>query len=339
VSVNRNILVALIFIWSVLAAAAGAENCNRTRAAFDVGSGATKMVVAKIDICQQLIVSVLLRQARKVAYNDALASNQQGQLPQSIVDRGINALLELKVLAVDVGATEFVGVATSAFRRATNGSLVVKQILKRSGILVKIISQRQEAILGYLAVESRFELPGPFSGRKLVVWDIGGGSMQITARDTNNFLVYQGKLASVSFKRQVIRDILGMDLMRVKSPNPIGARGEQGITLAQKSAKQSVPKELKQILTSGAQVVGIGGVHYYSVRNRVAPQQSYYRRKQLYLAAMAGMKLSDQQLDSAYAATEVTNLMLVVGYMLGLNIDRVDVMKVNMADGVLLRRD
>jgi exopolyphosphatase / guanosine-5'-triphosphate,3'-diphosphate pyrophosphatase len=329
--------ILLLSLFSVIAA--DDPSCLRTRAAFDIGSGSTKMVVAKVDICQQMILNVLLRDSRKVGYKEALAADSNNKLPSQTVTTGIKALAELKRGAQALGAKEFLGVATSAFRKAVNGALVIKKILKNTGIKVSIISQRREAILGYLAVSAIFKSVDQ-AKKRFVVWDIGGGSMQITTSSSadKEYLVYEGELASVSYKRRVIKDILERDPNLVESPNPIGAKGEQGITLAKEHASKMVPANIKQVIADGAQVVGIGGVHYYSIRNRIAPKHNYYTLQEAYLSSIEGMRLNDQELDSPYASTEITNLMLVSGYMLGLKVERVSVMKVNMADGVLLQK-
>ena len=52
---------------------------------------------------------------------------------------------------------------------------------------------------------------------RAVVWDVGGGSFQITWKDGDRFLVYQGKCGKVPAKN-ILLDVQGKD---AGTPNPI----------------------------------------------------------------------------------------------------------------------
>lgn len=81
--------------------------------------------------------------------------------------------------AEDLGVTEILAFATSAIRDAANGDEVIEQVRARTGMEILSLSGPDEARLTFLAVRRWF---GWSSGRLLVL-DIGGGSLEIAAGD------------------------------------------------------------------------------------------------------------------------------------------------------------
>src|SRR5246127_3848777 len=80
-------------------------------------------------------------------------------------------------IAEDKGVEDFLGFATSAVRDAVNGDDVLARIQERTGAQIRVLSGENEARLTCLAARRWF---GWSSGRLLVV-DIGGGSLEIGA--------------------------------------------------------------------------------------------------------------------------------------------------------------
>jgi exopolyphosphatase/guanosine-5'-triphosphate,3'-diphosphate pyrophosphatase len=80
-------------------------------------------------------------------------------------------------VAEDQGCEEVLGFATSAIREAPNGEAVLDDVRTRTGADLQVLSGQDEARLTFLAVRRWF---GWSSGRLLVL-DIGGGSLEIGA--------------------------------------------------------------------------------------------------------------------------------------------------------------
>jgi exopolyphosphatase / guanosine-5'-triphosphate,3'-diphosphate pyrophosphatase len=80
-------------------------------------------------------------------------------------------------IAEDKGVEDFIAFATSAVRDAANGDDVLARIQDRTGTRITVLSGENEARLTFLAARRWF---GWSSGRLLVV-DIGGGSLEIGA--------------------------------------------------------------------------------------------------------------------------------------------------------------
>ena len=82
-------------------------------------------------------------------------------------------------LAEDMGATELMAFATSAIRDAPNGDDVLARIHDATNLRIDVLSGDDEARMTFLAVRRWF---GWSTGRLLVV-DIGGGSLELAAGD------------------------------------------------------------------------------------------------------------------------------------------------------------
>ena len=82
-------------------------------------------------------------------------------------------------LAEDMGATELMAFATSAIRDAPNGDEVLDRIHDATNLRIDVLSGDDEARMTFLAVRRWF---GWSTGRLLVV-DIGGGSLELAAGD------------------------------------------------------------------------------------------------------------------------------------------------------------
>jgi len=313
-----------------------AINCIQTKAAFDIGSGNTKLKVAKVDICKSKIIEVLLEESQKVEYKEDLSRNQKSEFSSQIMEQGIQTIQKLKAKAMRYKPKSFTAVATSAFRKATNTYDFIKKILKRTGVLVEVISQKEEARLGFLAGSSKSST----DPNKLIIWDIGGGSMQITAFGKNDDLVsYQGPLGSVTFKNLFITKIQNKRLEDTNTPNPTSTSElKKSLEHLVQTAQKEVPYQIKsKILRSDVTVIGTGGVHYYSIRKQVnSPKGKAYQLSQVATTLKKKSGLTDKQIGGPYASTEVTNLALVLGFMKGLNIYSVIPLKTNLTDGLLI---
>ncbi|MCO4755658.1 MAG: hypothetical protein KC478_14345, partial [Bacteriovoracaceae bacterium] len=199
--------IALLF-----AATAFGGECVKVKAAFDIGSGTTKMKVAKVDTCLQKIEKILLEANEPVAYKEKLQNNKDNKLDAAILDEGLKALLKLKKKAQQYAPELYAAAATSAFRTAANGSEAAQKLSEESGIKIYVISQKKEALLGFAAAAAKAQK----GLTDILVWDIGGGSMQMTSYIGNNkFDIYEGKIASASFKKFVIEAVQNKDPKKV----------------------------------------------------------------------------------------------------------------------------
>jgi len=99
----------------------------------------------------------------------------------SIAPSGEEALVaftrECLSIAEDQGVEDLLAFATSAIREAPNGEAVLARVLAQTGVELQLLSGEDESKLTFLAVRRWF---GWSSGRLLVL-DIGGGSLELAA--------------------------------------------------------------------------------------------------------------------------------------------------------------
>lgn len=134
-----------LFCSLFFAAAAQADRCQQIRAGLDIGSGTTKIAVARVNVCQLRIEKMLYQDQRAVAWNEALAHSTDNQLSPAMTHEGAAALQQLLTQARRFHPQRISGVATAVFRNASNGQAVIDQLQRQTGAQISIISQQQEA--------------------------------------------------------------------------------------------------------------------------------------------------------------------------------------------------
>lgn len=98
-----------------------------------------------------------------------------------LTDAGADALVEAVARARDAAAKheteDLLAFATSAVRDATNCAEVLARVRARTGVQLRVLAGEAEASLTFLAVRRWFG----WSAGRLLVLDIGGGSLEIAA--------------------------------------------------------------------------------------------------------------------------------------------------------------
>ena len=324
----------VVFCFSV-----SASPCLQNRAAIDIGSGSTKIAVAEVDTCQHQIKKMLYQQQLPVAYNDALMHSTESRLPDSVISQGLDALKQEIQQARRFNPVSIEGVATAVFRNAENGANVVELFNQQTAAHIHIISQQQEALLGFASARASLK-PSGLKNDDMLVWDIGGGSMQMTTWDNHNGqlapVIYQGKLASVTLKNYIVSLLKHQPLRPDSSPNPIGNDAGNALKFVEFYASNDVDASLKRLIPH-RKIIGIGGVHDYSLRQQFADKPDSYTLTQLTALADKQVTKGDNDLHGDYRATDVSNLLLVEGYMRALNIPEVTLVKASLVQGLLVR--
>lgn len=106
------------------------------------------------------------------------------RLPDEAMDRGIQALERIKLLAEGWDAREYLSFATSAIREAVNGGAFIQRAREELGFRIRPISGEREAQLIFQGISRTEEFDEP----SLLV-DIGGGSVEfiVVDEDTDVF--------------------------------------------------------------------------------------------------------------------------------------------------------
>lgn len=331
----------LFFLFSFLAflSNAQAKNCQENRLGFDIGSGSTKILVAQVDTCQKKILKVLLQDSRPVSYNEDFEKSKDGTISPVLEEKGLATLKELSDLARIHKPVKSSGIATSVFRKAKNGKDIIQRFSKKLKISLTVISQEKEAELGYASALSAVDQTDILGQKKkVIVWDIGGGSMQMIMKEDNQkFQMYLGQLASVSFKNMIIEIFQQRSIETTLSPNPIGLSRPNAVSLARAYARLHVPtafvnKERNLIY------VGVGGVHNQSIKNQLQLKEMSYTLRDIDDMAVQQAQKSDKDLTGEYRSTDVSNLLLVQGFMEALGIREVLLANTSLLQGLLIEK-
>jgi exopolyphosphatase/guanosine-5'-triphosphate,3'-diphosphate pyrophosphatase len=314
-----------------------APTCRLRRAAFDIGSATTKVKVADIDLCAHRIIKVLLAEDAAVFYRDDLIDKPEGEalFREQTLARGMEVLRHFKERADALKPGGYAAVATSSFRRAQNGVAFLERVKAELGITARVISQAEEAELGFLgAVASAHVDP-----RNAVVWDVGGESMQLAIlAGADEMRIYTGRFASGQMRQHLLRDVQHRG-PEVTSPNPVSKEeAQQARAYAAAFAQRDVPEFIKQKLArKGTVVVGIGALKYF-------PDA---RPDDAALATIQGLERSidemlgktDAEIGGPYASTHISDRLLITGFMEGLGVRWVVLADVDLGDGLMFHED
>ncbi len=361
------------------------DHCKKVRAVIDLGSGGTKADRMTVDSCAEKLGSNIGKSINKtVQYSVAMGNSGTDRLPEDIKDTGIAAIAGIteELSAGDQKPEKIAGVATEAMRRAKDGCAFLARIKKETDVTIKRIDQSMEGILGYVAafghqgVDKTWfanneggEVKG-YKHDKAVVWDIGGGSLQLTffkepserykkqaKTDPHNYVVYGGAVASGTFRSMVTSMLEGGGHNQgINSPNPINAEfGNQLSKIAYQIGVHIVPDEIKKaIKDADGQVIAIGAVHNRSIANAIyktskvdVAKRGYYTLKDLKKAARALQDKNDNEIEEILGLpsnqdlgpTQLTNLILVYAVMKKAGIKKVWLVDANTGKGAFLWDD
>lgn len=101
--------------------------------------------------------------------------DESGAIGSEGVDKLIGVVQEALEAAEDKGVEDLLPFATSAVREASNADDVLARVRAETGVELQVLSGAEEARLTFLAVRRWFG----WSAGKLLVLDIGGGSLEI----------------------------------------------------------------------------------------------------------------------------------------------------------------
>ena len=100
------------------------------------------------------------------------------RLPEEAMERGMQALTRIKLLADGWGVREYLSFATSAIREASNGGVFIERAREELNLRIRPISGEREARLICQGVSRTEEFLEPS-----LVMDIGGGSVEFIVVD------------------------------------------------------------------------------------------------------------------------------------------------------------
>src|SRR3954451_17253852 len=102
---------------------------------------------------------------------------KDGKLSKAGEKALLHAVQQAKQQAADRRCDELLAFVTSALRDAGNGTAVLRRVREQTGVELQVLTGEDEARLTFLAVRRWFG----WSARRLLVLDIGGGSLELAS--------------------------------------------------------------------------------------------------------------------------------------------------------------
>ncbi|MFZ5650573.1 MAG: Ppx/GppA family phosphatase [Bacillota bacterium] len=142
-------------------------------AVIDIGTNSTRLLVADVSVSGR--VDPVYTELKTTRLGHGI---EGGVLLPGAVSRTVGAVAEMKEKAAGMSASVIVAAATSAVRDAANRDWFVEDVLRQTGVSVRVLDGQEEACMSYLGVTAEF---GDNLASTVVV-DIGGGSTEFTWR-------------------------------------------------------------------------------------------------------------------------------------------------------------
>lgn len=144
-------------------------------AAMDLGTNSNRLLIADKK------GNPVYRDVRHVALGEGLAEN--GCFSDVAMERAICSFMDFKEMMDVYGVKKYRAIATAACRMSDNTEAFKSEVKKASGVDLDVISEFEEARLTLQGAK----LNAPKDKKYLFVYDLGGGSTEITlATNTDN---------------------------------------------------------------------------------------------------------------------------------------------------------
>lgn len=315
-------------------AIANAQNTTALRAAIDIGSGGPKLRIAEIDLTANRIKQFLLEKQYPIIFYESL-KGENPSLSPLVMEQGICALKEAIHTAHSLGAHKIVMIGASAFRHANNGEFFAQKIEAETGIPVHILDPKLEAKLAFQAVLDQTRIPKEHA----IAWDIGGGSTQLMGMDAT-YITYYSQEGSGAFRDYIIQSIQRRDIQTCKSPNPISKEdADKALEHAVALAAQVNPAFIDKLSDPATQVIGVGSVFGRGIAN-LMHKKNPFTIDDLYEAVERMIGKSDADLGGeSFACVELSNALLVLGFMKQWNLQKMHIVNANNTEGALVYQE
>lgn len=348
-------ILSLLFVSLVTHASAPKE----ARAIVDLGSGTVKLGLFDVLPDTQNVNEWTESMSSPLPLE---AEKQGGAITEKSQTEALKILTSMREKAISAAKAHgfknilLTVVGTHALRTATNKDEVIAKFTKE-GFPTRAITQEQEARAGFIGV-AMLHMPPKCLADSLVVWDVGGGSMQLTRTEKNKESFIGLEIGAEKFKEKALELKKGPPNdpscpAGEGSPNPIG---KQNIVPLKAAAKREAAQVFKNKKTWPVScVVGIGGVHTKAIEAQInknwesiqpcvcgkkscTHKEGEYTREELNcLAQKFAMKNDcDPAIKGSYSKTSVTNLVMILGFMETFKISKIKTASVNMGPAFAL---
>ncbi|MCK9580371.1 MAG: Ppx/GppA family phosphatase [Methanoregula sp.] len=170
---------------------------GRVVAFIDIGTNSVRLLVVRLNPNHSY--TVLTRQKQQVRLGEG--EFEDDEIREEAIGRLVMVCKKFHDLAITYNAEEFVSVATSAMREASNQHAVLHLLRQEAQLDVRVISGQEEARLIYLGIASGTHL----EDRTAFFIDIGGGSTEVAVGGEKNYRhLHSFRLGSIRLAGQYL---------------------------------------------------------------------------------------------------------------------------------------
>lgn len=141
---------------------------KRNLAAIDLGTNSCRLMIADTYGNELYATSIATK------LGEGMYANMR--FTDEAIERGLNAFAEYADTMKQYNVGKYRAIATASCRMASNGADFVKKVEQKCGIKIDVVDGREEALLNLKGAI----LNAPASAEYAVVYDLGGGSTEIT---------------------------------------------------------------------------------------------------------------------------------------------------------------
>ena len=260
---------------------------------------------------------------------------EAGRLTATGAGELVRAVARAKAVATTAGCEELLAFATSALRDAENSAAVLSQVRTETGVGLQVLSGEDEARYTFLAVRRWYG----WSAGRLLVLDIGGGSLELAAgRDEDPEVALSLPLGAGRLTRQRLTD------------DPPARRDLEALTDDLDAALTPIARQIRQ---AGSYDLAVGTSKTFRSLARLAgaaPVSAGLRARRAltdvglrqlfgFISRMASADLATLDGVSAGRAHQLVAGALVAGVaMRALEVSELQICPWALREGVILRR-
>ncbi|MCR4788718.1 MAG: HD domain-containing protein [Lachnospiraceae bacterium] len=158
-----------------------------TFAAIDIGSFEISMKIYEVSQKKGM------RQVDYIAHSIDLGTDSytKGKIEQERLDELFGILREFRKIMKTYRVEEYKAYGTSAIRETVNRNILLSQIEQITGIKVEVLSNSEQRFLDYKSVAFQGAKFEKFIEKGTAIYDVGGGSVQISLFNKDNLISTQ----------------------------------------------------------------------------------------------------------------------------------------------------
>ncbi len=291
---------------------------QETIAAIDLGSNALRAIIVRRQ-GNKLHVIKNFREALRLG-EDVFAT---GSISTKKMLHTEDAFIKLLHIFGAHNVSDVKAVATSAMRDSKNGPELAKKILHTTGIHIETIDGSEEALLIFEAVKKRIN----FDKKTAVIMDVGGGSTEI-------ILVNNGVILGIkSFNIGTVR------LLGYKNQEELEKKISTAVNEIMVFIKTKIPKKPDLFIGTGGNLRRIGKIRRKILRRdsaEIAMFNEIHHMEEAILSMSYVDRIRSLELDQNRADVILPAIMLTHHLMQKLKVDKINLPKVGLKEGIIL---